>query len=40
MEIILQKDVDELGLEGDIIKVARGYASNYLIPKGLSLIHI
>jgi len=37
MKVILQKDVDELGLEGDIIDVARGYARNYLIPKGLAV---
>ncbi len=37
MEIILQKDIDELGLEGDIINVTRGYARNYLIPKGLGI---
>jgi large subunit ribosomal protein L9 len=37
MEIILQQDVDELGLEGDIVNVARGYARNYLIPKGVAL---
>jgi large subunit ribosomal protein L9 len=37
MKIILQKDVDELGFEGDIIEVARGYARNYLIPKGIAV---
>jgi len=37
MEVILQQDLDELGLEGDIIKVAEGYARNYLIPKGIAL---
>lgn len=36
MKIILRQDVDELGLEGDIIKVADGYARNYLIPKGFA----
>jgi large subunit ribosomal protein L9 len=34
MEIILKEDVDGLGLEGDIVNVAKGYARNYLIPKG------
>lgn len=37
MEIILRQDVDELGLEGDIVSVAKGYARNYLIPKGIAL---
>ena len=37
MEVILQQDLDELGLEGDIVKVALGYARNYLIPKGIAL---
>lgn len=37
MEIILRQDVDELGVEGDIINVANGYARNYLIPKGVAL---
>ena len=37
MEIILRQDVDELGLEGDIVDVANGYARNYLIPKGIGL---
>ncbi len=37
MKIILQKDMDELGFEGDIIDVARGYARNYLIPKGFAV---
>jgi len=37
MEIILQQDLDELGLEGDIVNVAKGFARNYLIPKGFGL---
>ncbi|MBW2096060.1 MAG: 50S ribosomal protein L9 [Deltaproteobacteria bacterium] len=36
MEIILLQDLDELGLEGDIVKVANGYARNYLIPRGIA----
>ncbi len=36
MEIILLQDQDELGLEGDIVKVANGYARNYLIPRGIA----
>jgi len=32
MEILLLKKVDNLGLEGDVVKVADGYARNFLIP--------
>ncbi|MBW2709754.1 MAG: 50S ribosomal protein L9 [Deltaproteobacteria bacterium] len=37
MEVILRQDVDELGLEGDIVKVAKGYGRNYLIPQSMAL---
>lgn len=37
MKIILRQDVDALGLEGDIVSVAKGHARNYLIPKGIAL---
>lgn len=37
MEVILRQDVDELGLEGDIVDVVRGYARNYLVPNGIAL---
>lgn len=37
MKIILRQDMDALGLEGDIVDVANGYARNYLIPKGIAL---
>jgi len=37
MEVILKKDVDILGGFGDTLKVASGYARNYLIPKGLAV---
>ena len=37
MKIILRENVDALGLEGDTVEVAVGYARNYLIPKGLAL---
>jgi large subunit ribosomal protein L9 len=36
MEIILRQDLDNLGYEGDIVDVAKGYARNYLIPKGIA----
>jgi large subunit ribosomal protein L9 len=37
MEIILMQDFESLGLEADIIDVAKGYARNYLIPKGFAI---
>lgn len=37
MKIILRENIDALGLEGDIVDVAKGYARNYLLPKGLGL---
>ena len=37
MEVILRQDVDELGIEGDIVTVAKGYARKYLLPKGIAL---
>ena len=37
MEVILRRDMDELGLEGDVVDVAKGYARNYLLPKGIAL---
>ncbi len=38
MEILLLKDVDKLGTEGDIVQVADGYARNYLLPKGIAIL--
>lgn len=34
MEIILIKDVENLGYANDIVKVKAGYANNFLIPQG------
>ncbi len=36
MDVLLTKDVPNLGQAGQIKKVARGYARNFLIPKGLA----
>jgi large subunit ribosomal protein L9 len=36
MEVILLKDVDEVGLRGDVVSVARGYARNFLFPRSLA----
>lgn len=38
MQVILQTEVPSLGREGDVIKVAGGYANNYLLPKGLAIL--
>jgi large subunit ribosomal protein L9 len=37
MEVILRDHVDNLGDRGDIVKVADGYARNYLLPRKLAL---
>ena len=38
MEIILKKDVENLGLEFDTVNVKPGYARNFLLPQGLALL--
>ena len=35
-EVLLMDQVEGLGIEGDIVKVAEGYARNYLFPKGIA----
>jgi large subunit ribosomal protein L9 len=37
MEVILREHVEKLGRRGDIVKVAAGYARNYLLPRKLAL---
>jgi len=37
MKVILKEDIESLGKRGDTIKVADGYARNYLMPKGLAI---
>jgi large subunit ribosomal protein L9 len=37
MEVILREHVDNLGRRGDVVKVASGYARNYLLPRKLAL---
>jgi large subunit ribosomal protein L9 len=36
MKVILRQNVESLGKAGDTVKVADGYARNFLIPKGLA----
>jgi len=38
MKVFLQKDVEKLGIAGEIVKVSDGYAANFLIPKGLAVV--
>ncbi len=37
MKLILKENIEHLGHIGDIVKVAPGYARNYLLPKGLAV---
>jgi large subunit ribosomal protein L9 len=37
MEVILREDVDKLGHRGQVVKVAAGYARNFLLPKRLAV---
>ena len=37
MEVILKEHVEHLGRRGEIVKVADGYARNYLLPRKLAL---
>lgn len=36
MQVILLQDVEKLGLRGDVVDVARGYARNFLLPRRLA----
>jgi large subunit ribosomal protein L9 len=36
VEVILMQDVEKLGLRGEVVDVARGYARNYLLPRRLA----
>jgi large subunit ribosomal protein L9 len=36
VEVILLSDVEHVGLRGDVVSVARGYARNYLLPRKLA----
>jgi large subunit ribosomal protein L9 len=36
MDVILRQDVEKVGLRGEVVVVARGFARNYLLPRGLA----
>ena len=36
MNVVHTQDVDKLGLRGEVVNVARGYARNFLLPRGLA----
>ena len=38
MEVILREHIDNLGRRGDLVKVADGYARNYLLPRKMALL--
>ncbi len=37
MQIVLKEDIEKLGRRGEVVKVADGYARNYLLPLGKAL---
>ena len=37
MEVILREDIDKLGTRGQVVKVAPGYARNFLLPKRMAV---
>jgi large subunit ribosomal protein L9 len=40
MEVILKEDYPHLGKKGQVVKVADGYARNYLIPRNMAIINV
>ena len=38
MEVILREHIDNLGRRGEVVKVAAGYARNFLLPRKLALV--
>ena len=38
MEVILREDIEKVGHRGEVVKVAPGYARNFLLPKKLAVL--
>lgn len=38
VEIVLKENLEHLGSIGDVVRVRRGYARNYLLPRGLAVV--
>jgi len=38
MKVVLKEDLDNFGVVGDVVDVAKGYARNYLVPKGIAVM--
>jgi large subunit ribosomal protein L9 len=38
VEVVLKENLEHLGTIGDVVKVRRGYARNYLLPRGLAVV--
>ena len=38
VEVVLKEDLEHLGSIGDVVRVRRGYARNFLLPRGLAVI--
>lgn len=36
MQVVLRQDIEKVGLRGEVVNVARGYARNFLFPRGLA----
>jgi len=38
VEIVLKENLEHLGSIGDVVRVRRGYARNFLLPRGLAVV--
>ena len=37
MKVLLRKNINKLGIIGDVVEVKNGYGRNYLVPQGLGV---